>query len=176
MPTDHHHRFYVCFSTLAQVRRFPINSSLQVTRFCASSFRNLSFLISSTTHSCHVFLPLLYLFHILPPYLCMLQPNHPYSYVQCAQTISISHAVPHQTHIQYPTDPTTLHSFFYPSMSHHTSTLPSSSLLSPISAYPPPLLPKSHYHTPSPFVCMLYNFFLSTSEKPLSRSKWVKVR
>src|SRR5260221_10018894 len=23
----HHHRFYVCFSTLAQVRRFPINSS-----------------------------------------------------------------------------------------------------------------------------------------------------
>src|SRR5260221_12168084 len=31
---------------------------LQVTRFCASSFRNLSFLISSTTHSCHVFLPL----------------------------------------------------------------------------------------------------------------------
>src|SRR5260221_14153216 len=34
----------------------------------------------------------------------MLQPNHPYSYVQRAQTISIYHAVPHQTHIQYPTD------------------------------------------------------------------------
>src|SRR5260221_707709 len=62
------------------------------------------------------------LFHLLPPYLCMLQPNHPYSYVQYAQTISIYHAVPHQTHIQYPTDLTTLHSFFYPSMSHHTST------------------------------------------------------
>src|SRR5260221_357048 len=71
----------------------------------------------------------LYLFHLLPPYLCMLQPNHPYSYVQCAQTISIYHAVPHQTHIQYTSDLTTitLHSFFYPSMSHHTSTLPSSS-------------------------------------------------
>src|SRR5260221_5176163 len=103
----------------------------------------------------------LYLFHLLPPYLCMLQPNHPYSYVQCAQTISIYHAVPHQTHIQYPNDLTTLHSFFYPSMSHHTSTLPSSSPLSPISAYPPPSSPKSHYHTPSPFVRMLYKFILS---------------
>src|SRR5260221_14512807 len=113
----------------------------------------------------------LYLFHLLPPYLCMLQPNHPYSYVQCAQTISIYHAVPHQTHIQYPTDLTTLHSFFYPSMSHHTSTLSSSSPLSPISAYPPPSLPKSHSHTPSPFVHMLYKSFLSTSKKPLSRTK-----
>src|SRR5260221_10417474 len=61
----------------------------------------------------------LYLFHLLPPYLCMLQPNHPYSYVQRAQTISIYHAVPHQTHIQYPTDLATLHFFFYPSTSHH---------------------------------------------------------
>src|SRR6266536_2413581 len=94
----------------------------------------------------------LYLFHLLPPYLCMLQPNHPYSYVQCAQTISIYHALLHQTHIQYPTDLTTLHLFFYPSMSHHTSTLPSSSPLSPISAYPLPSSPMSHYHTPSPFV------------------------
>src|SRR5260221_13240556 len=109
----------------------------------------------------------LYLFHLLLPYLCMQRPNHPYSYVQYAQTISIYHAVPYQTHIQYPTDLTTLHSFFYPSMSHHISTLPSSSPLSPISAYPPPSLPKSHYHTPSPFVHMLYKFFLSTSEKPL---------
>src|SRR5260221_9397565 len=41
----------------------------------------------------------------------MLQPNHPYSYVQCAQSISIYHDLPHQTHIQYPTDLTTLHSF-----------------------------------------------------------------
>src|SRR5260221_6536181 len=35
-----------------------------------------------------------------------------------------------QTHIQYTTNLTTVHSFFYPSMSHHTSTLPSSSALS----------------------------------------------
>src|SRR5260221_9367043 len=105
----------------------------------------------------------------------MLEPNHPYSYVQYAQTISIYHATPHQTHIQYPTDLTNLHSFFYPSTSHHTSTLPSSSPLSPISAYPPPSSPKSHYHTPSPYVHMLYKFFLSTSEKPHSRSKLVKV-
>src|SRR5260221_9894448 len=116
----------------------------------------------------------LYLFHLLP-YLCMLQPNHPYSYVQRAQTISIYHDVPHQIHIQYPTDLTTLHSFFYPSMSHRTSTLPPSSPLSPISAYPPPSSPKSHYHTPSPLAHMLYKSFLSTPEKPPSRPKWAKV-
>src|SRR5260221_5254959 len=115
----------------------------------------------------------LYLFHLLSPYLCMLQPNHPHSYVQRAQNISIYHAVPHQTHIQYQTDLTTLHSFFYPSVSHHTSTLPSSSPLSPFSTYPPPSLPKSSYHTPSLFVHMLYKFFLSTSEKPLSRSECI---
>src|SRR6266536_1187 len=117
----------------------------------------------------------LYLFNLLPPYLCMLQPNHPYSYVQCAQTISIYHALLHQTHIQYPTDLTTLHLFFYPSMSHHTSTLPSSSPLSLISAHPLLLSHMSRYHTPSPVVQMLYTFFLSASEKPLSRSELVKV-
>src|SRR5260221_1935621 len=129
--------------------------------------------MSSTTHSCHVFLPLPLTFspsttislHAATQsslFLRSMCPNH-----------SIYHAVPHQTHAQYSTDLTTLHSFFYPSMSHHTSTIPSSSPLSPISAYPPPSLPKSHYHTPSPFVHMFYKFFLSTLEKlrDLSRSK-----
>ena len=34
--------------------------------------------------------------HISPPYLCKTTPNHPHSYAQDAQTISICHALPHQ--------------------------------------------------------------------------------
>src|SRR5260221_11543874 len=118
---------------LVRVRRFPINSFLQVIRFCASSFRNLSFLISSTTHSCHVFLPLPLPFS--PSTTTSLHAATQSSLFLCS-TISIYHVVPHQTHTQYPTDLTTLHLFFCVSMSHQTSTLPSSSPLSPISAHP----------------------------------------
>src|SRR6266536_3026428 len=146
---------------------------LQVTRFCASSFRNLSFLILSTTHSCHVFLPLPFSpsttisLHAATQSSLFLRSTCPNHLNLPRRTTSNTHSIPNQ--------PNNSSSFFYPLMSHHTSTLPSSSPLSPISAYPLPSSPMSHYHTPSPFVYMLYTFFFSTTKKLLSRSKSVKV-
>src|SRR5260221_632199 len=56
--THHHLRFYVCFSTLAQVRRFPINSSPPGHPVLCIFFSQLKLSHIPTTHSCHVFLPL----------------------------------------------------------------------------------------------------------------------
>src|SRR5260221_9259661 len=99
----------------------------------------------------------------------MLPPNHRCSYVQHAQTISIYHAVYHIKHT-FSTQPTKQLFIRFSILQCHTT-----SPLSPIFAYPPPSSPQSHYHTPSPFLHMLYKCFLSTSKKPPSRSKWVKV-
>src|SRR5260221_437982 len=68
-------------------------------------------------------------------FLRSLCPNH--LNLPCCTTSNI-HSIP--------TDLTNLHSFLYPSMSHHTSTLPSSFALSLISIYPPPSSPKSKRH------------------------------
>src|SRR6266536_3329715 len=67
--------------------KIPLLHRLQATRFCASSFCNLSLLISSTTHSYHVFLPLplhfspsttisLHAATQLSLFLCSMCPNH----------------------------------------------------------------------------------------------------
>jgi hypothetical protein len=58
---DHHqhHRFNVPISTLAWVGRFPRMPFLQTARSGASSCLYLNCLMSSVTHSFHVFLPLL---------------------------------------------------------------------------------------------------------------------
>src|SRR5260221_5341569 len=61
--TFYHHIAACCHPiilvlTFNMPKPFPIIPLLQLSLFCASSCRNLSFLISSTTHSCHVFLPL----------------------------------------------------------------------------------------------------------------------
>src|SRR6266536_5095162 len=75
---------------------------LQVTRFCASSFRNVSFLISSTTHSCHVFLPLPFspsttvALHAATQsslFLCSTCPNH--LNLPC-RTTSNTHSIPNR--------------------------------------------------------------------------------
>src|SRR5664279_1930691 len=54
----HHHRFNVLLSALARVGRFSKMLLLQTARSCASSRFNFNLLISSATHSFHVFLPL----------------------------------------------------------------------------------------------------------------------
>src|SRR6266536_936926 len=110
---------------------------LQVTRFCASSFRNLSFLISSTTHSCHVFLPLpfslsttisLYAATQSSLFLRSMCPNH---LNLPRRTTSNTHSIPNRPNNS---------SFVFLSLNvtphiHLTIIL---SALSPISAYPPP--------------------------------------
>ena len=58
--------------------------------------------------------------HLSPPYLCKMTPNHPHSYDQDVQTISICHALPHQPHTEYPEVCTNPHYAFYPSRILHT--------------------------------------------------------
>src|SRR5271163_2565218 len=103
----------------------------------------------------------------------MTKPSHHYSCARRVQTTSIYLVLLHLSHHQYLRDLKVLCCVSHLSVTLHTSTLPSSSQLSPTFPCPQPSLARSHYHIPTHFERKSCIFSPLTSGKPLSKSNWV---